>query len=116
MSRLPGPPAYVPTLTEIVPPASSSRKTADESAMAEMAATTGLQALMVQRVLRHIDGVLETRLREVTEQLIRKHAQALLPELLDEIERVVRESVSRALEREIPVSQGQPESQKPGLS
>lgn len=114
MSRLPGPPAYVPTLTEIVPPVSSP-ETPDERAMAEMAAAPDLQALMVQRVLRRIDGVLETRLREVTEQLIREHVHALLPQLLDVVERVVRESVSQAFEREMPVSQGQPDRQKPTL-
>ena len=105
MSRLPGPPAYVPTLTEIVPPA-ASRDSANESAMAEMAATADIQALMVQRVFRHVDGVLETRLREATEQLIREHLQDLLPQLLDEIERVVRESVDQAFKREMSASQG----------
>lgn len=114
MSRLPGPPAYVPTLTDIVPPA-SSREAADESALAEIAATADLQALMVQRVLRHVDGVLETRLREATGQLIREHVQALLPRLLDEIERVVRESVSQAFEREIPASPAAPDTRKPTL-
>lgn len=115
MSRLPGPPAHVPTLTEIVHPL-PSRNTRDESALADMAAATDLQALMVQRMLRHVDGVLEKRLHEVTGQLIREHVQALLPQLLDEIERVVRESVGQAFEREMPVSQGQPDSQKPTLS
>ncbi|WP_029524930.1 hypothetical protein [Polaromonas glacialis] len=114
MSRPPGPPAYVPTLTEIVPTA-SSRETPDERAMVEMAAATDLQALMVQRVLRHVDGVLETRLREATEQLIREHVLALLPQLLDEVERVVRESVSQSFQREMPVSPGQPDRQKSTL-
>ena len=107
MNRLPGPPAHVPTLTDIVHPA-SSQEAVDESAGAEMAAATDLQALMVQRVLQRIDGVLERRLHEATEQLIRAHVQALLPQLLDEIERVVRESVGQAFEREMPLSQGQP--------
>lgn len=114
MSRSPGPPAYVPTLTDIVPPP-ASRDKADESAMAEMAAATDLQALMVQRVLLHVDGVLETRLREATAQLIREHVQALLPQLLDEVERVVRESVSEAFEREMSASPVQPDRQKPIL-
>lgn len=114
MSRLPGPPAYVPTLTEIVPPA-SSRDTANERAMAEMAATTHLQELMVQRVLRHVDEVLATRLREATEQLIRRHVQALLPQLIDEIEQVVREAASQAFEREMHASPAQPDSRKPTL-
>jgi hypothetical protein len=108
MSRLSGPPAYVPTLTEIVQPA-TSRKTGDESAAAAMAAATDLQELMVQRVLRHVDSVMERRLHEATEQLIRAHAQALLPQLLAEIERVVRETVSQAFEREMPASREQPD-------
>jgi len=115
MNRLPGPPAHVPTLTDIVHPA-SFRETADESAVAEMAVTTDLQAVMVERVLRRIDGVLERRLHEATEQLIREHFQALLPRLLDEIERVVHESVRQAFEREMPASQKQPDSQEPTLS
>ncbi|MDB5779133.1 MAG: hypothetical protein JWP79_1041 [Polaromonas sp.] len=106
MSRLPGPPAYVPTLTEIVPPP-PSRKTGDESAAAATSAATDLQALMVQRVLRHVDGALEKRLHEATEQLIREHVQALLPQLHAEIERVVREAVGQALEREMPASRVQ---------
>ena len=114
MSRLPGPPAYVPTRTEIVPPA-SSRDTASESATAEMAAATDLQAVMVQRVLQHVDGVLETRLREATEQLIREHVQALLPRLLDEVERVVRESVSQAFQGEMPASPVPPDRRKSTL-
>jgi len=115
MNRLPGPPAHVPTLTDIVHPA-SSQEVVDEIAVAEMAAATDLQALMVQRVLQRIDGVLERRLHEATEQLIRAHVQALLPQLLDEIERVVRESVSQAFEREMLASPVPPDSQKPTLS
>ena len=115
MSRLPGPPAYVPTLTDIVHPPSSQDK-ANKSAVAGRAAAADLQALMVQRVLRRMDGVLERRLQEVTERLIREHVQALLPQLLDEIERIVRESVDQAFEPEMSASQGQEDSQKPPLS
>ncbi|MBG6076294.1 hypothetical protein [Polaromonas sp. CG_9.11] len=101
----------MPTLTDIVHP-TSSRETVDEGAVAEMAAATDLQALMAQRVLRHIDSVLDKRLHEATEQLIRAHLQSLLPQLLDEIERVVRESVSQGFEREVPAFPGQPKRQK----
>lgn len=116
MNRFPGPPAYVPTLTDIVDPdmvpQAPSRATVDESTVPERAAATDLQALMIQRVLRHVDQVIEIRLLEATEQLLHAHVQALLPHLLDEIERVVRESVIQAFDREMPASPSQPESQK----
>ena len=86
MSRLTAPPAYVPTLTEIV--------------HAEKAVASDMQELMVQRVLRHASGMLEQRLHAACEQLIREHTQALLPDLLDTVERVVRESVCEAFAQE----------------
>ena len=116
MSRLTRPPAYVPTLTEIIPPVPDVPMLTEivppapgmapeiEGVMVHAADTTAMQALMVQRVLRHIDAVLERRLHEATEQLIREHVSALMPQLLDEIELVVRESVSQAFEREMPAS------------
>ena len=55
---------------------------------------------MVQRVLQRIDLVLERRLHEAIEQLILEQADALLPRLREEIELVVRESVTQAFEQE----------------
>ena len=127
MSRLTEPPVYVPTLTEIVhpvpdvpvlteivPPALGSAP-AIESVLVHAVNTTAIQALMVERVLRQIDAVLERRLHEATEQLIREHVCALLPQLLDEIELVVRESVSQAFEREMPASRAPAEGRPSGL-
>lgn len=112
MSAVTRPPAYVPTLTEIVHP-DSAREPLNKSVIAEKTATQERQALMVQRVLLHIDGVLEKRLHEAAEKLIREHAKAILPPLLDEIERIVRESVCQALEHEMPTIPMQSDSQEP---
>lgn len=100
MSRFPEPPAYVPTLTDIVRPA-ASQGSVDEIAVAQTAVSEDLQTLMVQRVLQDAEGLLASRLHEATEQLIRAHVQALLPKLVDEIERVVRDSVNQAIQREM---------------
>lgn len=116
MNRFPGPPAYVPTLTDIVHPdifpSAISNATTNEGVAGEIVAVTNLQALMVQRVLGHVDGMLENRLHEAAEQLIRAQVQNLLPQLIVEIERVVRESVSQAFERELAASPRQRESDK----
>ena len=80
------PPAHVPTLTDIV--------------HADKAAGPDMREQMVQRVLQHVSLSLEKRLQDATERLVRKHTDALLPQLRDEIERVVRESVHEAFERE----------------
>lgn len=88
MSPATRPPAYVPTLTEIV--------------HADKAAATDIGELMVQRVLQHVSLSLDKRLHEATERLVREHARAILPQLLDEIERLVRESVRDAIELEKP--------------
>lgn len=99
MTPVARPPAYVPTLTEIVH---------DDKAPA-----TDMQELMVRRVLQHVSGALDKRLHEACEQLIRAHVQALLPALRDEIERVVRESVHDAFDEEAPASQVPLGSMKP---
>ncbi len=109
MSRFPEPPAYVPTLTDIVRPA-ASQGSVDEIAAAQTVVSKDLQTLMVQRVLQDVEGLLASRLQEATEQLIRAHVQTLLPKLVDEIERVVRDSVKQAIEREMSELPDHPDS------
>ena len=95
MDTVTRPPAHVPTLTDIV--------------HADKAAGPDMREQMVQRVLQHVSLSLEKRLQDATERLVRKHTDALLPQLRDEIERVVRESVQEAIEREktgMPVPAG----------
>lgn len=111
MSRPPAPPRFVPTLTEVVrpvaapmPPSGQAGATAAPAAspapLAAPAASSDLQEQMVQRVLQRVDLVLERRLREVVGQLILEHTQSLAPRLREEIEDVVRQSVSQVFEQE----------------
>ena len=100
MSRLTGPPADVPTLTEIVNHRMLAFEPALDGIIAAAPTSPAMQELMVQRVLQRIDLVLEKRLHEAIQQLILEHTDGLLPRLREEIELVVRESVSQALEQE----------------
>ena len=99
MSRLTGPPLYVPTLTEVVDPALRIEPAFSEVTVPAVTSAE-TQELMVQRVLQRIDLMLERRLHEAIEQLILAQTQAMMPRLREEIERVVRESVTQAFEQE----------------
>jgi hypothetical protein len=114
MSRPPMPPRFVPTLTEVIRPipvptaptaapvnASETSTTASPLSVASSSAPSAdIQEQMVQRVLQRVDLVLERRLREVVGQLILEHTQTLTPRLREEIEAVVRQSVSQAFDSE----------------
>lgn len=93
-SRLP--PRYVPTLTERVP-------TAGERQV--------LPALMpeeqlVHRIMQRIDLTLDRRLREAISTVILEQTRTLGPLLRDEIEGVVRQTVSQALAEELTAGAG----------
>lgn len=97
------PPRFVPTLTEVVQPGS-------QPDLAQHTPTTAslehFEDQMVHRVMQRVDLVLERRLREAVGQLILTHTQALGPRLREEIELVVRESVSQAVAQELPRDPG----------
>ena len=93
------PPRFVPTLTDVVqlplrPLAAAPAQPA--------ASTAHFEEQMVHRVMQRVDLVLERRLREAVGQLILTHTQALGSRLREEIELVVRESVSQAVAQELP--------------
>src|SRR5437867_4926212 len=98
MSRSTVPPRFVPTLTEVVLPTPAA--SAGAISAAPVAPSGDPEAQMVQRVLQRVDLILERRLRESVGQLILEHTQSLAPRLREEIERVVRQSVSQAFEQE----------------
>ena len=101
MSNAPVPPRFVPTLTEVVQPGLSPDLSFDA---AKSASFIQLEDQMVHRVMQRVDLVLERRLREAVGKLILTHTQALVPRLREEIELVVRESVSQAVAQELPPS------------
>lgn len=90
------PPRYVPTLTEVVkaPPA------------APAAEPSGLsQEQLILRVMQRVDLTLERRLREVIAATVLEQTRSLGPLLRDEIESVVRETVSQVFADEATASQ-----------
>lgn len=91
------PPRFVPTLTDVV----QSSVAQAPPAVRKGDARTQLEDQMVHGVMQRVDLVLERRLREAMGQVILTHTQALGPLLREEIERVVRESVSHAVETEL---------------
>lgn len=102
MSRSSVPPRFVPTLTEVVQPTAVPAQTpVAGNTVGPVALAAGLQEQMVLRVLQRVDLLLERRLREAVGQLILEHTETLAPRLREEIEQVVRQSVSQAFEQEV---------------
>ena len=108
MSGSPTPPRFVHTLTEVVQPdwASALPETVspqDASTPDSVQSPHQLEDQVLHRVMQRVDLVLEHRLREVVSKIILNHTQALGPRLREEIELVVRESVSQAIAQELPL-------------
>lgn len=109
MSHVPVPPRFVPTLTEVFQPEPAALPTlAPGEAPAPVTLSPEQQEQLVLRVLQRIDMTLEHRLREVVELLIQEHTQTLALHLREEIERVVRQSVTHAFDQETTSFPGQP--------
>jgi FixJ family two-component response regulator len=94
------PPRFVPTLTDVV-------RQVENLAPAQPSVNVQqnplqLEDQIVHRVMQRVDLVLERRLREAVAQVILSHTQTLGPRLREEIELVVRESVSQAVAQELP--------------
>ena len=109
MSGAPTPPRFVPTLTEVVQPdwASALPETVspqDASLPDFVQSPHQLEDQVLHRVMQRVDLVLERRLLEAVSQFVLTHTQALAPRLREEIELVVRESVSQAIAHELPPS------------
>ncbi len=88
------PPRYVPTLTEVVQPAAAPEDGAAVS-------LEQLQEQVIHRVMQRVDLSLERRLREAIATLVLEHTRNLGPLLREEIELVVRQSVSDAIAQEL---------------
>jgi hypothetical protein len=86
------PPRYVPTLTEVVVPAGK----------APPALGSGIsQDQIIRRVMQRIDLTLERRLREAVAATVIEQTRSLAPVLREEIEAVVRQTVSEAFAEEL---------------
>ena len=91
------PPRYVPTLTEVV-------KTAAEPAPRAPAASLS-QEQLIHRVMQRVDVTLERRLREAIAATVLEQTRAIGPLLREEIEQVVRQTVSQAFAEELEAAE-----------
>ncbi len=87
------PPRFVPTLTEVVNPG--------HSGTAPAAAAPWSQEQLIHRIMQRIDLSLDRRLRETIATIVLEQTRTLGPQLRDEIELVVRQTVSQALSEEL---------------
>lgn len=94
------PPRFVPTLTDVVHQVDDFNKAQPHTDIQHN--PMQLEDQIVHRVMQRVDLVLERRLREAVAQVILSHTQTLGPRLREEIELVVRESVSQAVAQELP--------------
>jgi tRNA A37 N6-isopentenylltransferase MiaA len=94
------PPRFVPTLTEVVQSLPLPLSVADTDS-ASAVDRSRAENQLVQRVLQRVDLMLEKRLREAVGQLIFEHTERLVPQIRQEIESVVRQSVIQAFAQEL---------------
>ena len=102
------PPRYVPTLTEVVYPvtAPTPDRVADATTppdeVAEPESFGSMQEQMIHRVMQRVDVLVEQRLLDAITTVVQQHTKSLEPLLREEIEYVVRQSVSEAVAEELP--------------
>lgn len=92
------PPRFVPTLTEVVPPMPAP--VAPETPVKGIT-SEALEDQIIHRVMQRIDLSLERRLRDAVAAMVLQQTQSLVPRLREEIEFVVRQSVSDAVADEL---------------
>jgi hypothetical protein len=86
------PPRYVPTLTEVVTSATGRQAAAPADLSQEQ---------LIARVMQRVDLTLERRLREAIASTVLEQTSSITPLLRDEIESVVRQTVSQAFADEL---------------
>ncbi len=88
------PPRFVPTLTEVV-------QTPQTVAAPGPDLMAQIEEQIIHRVMQRVDLSLERRLREAVATLVLEQTRSLGPLLREEIESVVRQSVSEAVSQEL---------------
>ncbi|MDR3454734.1 MAG: hypothetical protein P4L96_18375 [Rhodoferax sp.] len=103
------PPRYVPTLTEIVTPVAEPAPdwVADVPVLpdevTEPESFSSMQEQIVHRVMQRVNVLVEQRLLEAITTVVQQHTRSLEPLLREEIESVVRQSVSEAVAEELAI-------------
>lgn len=102
------PPRFVPTLTEVVHSGPAPLAPTPAAPLSPAAGAAGLalsQEQLAQRVLQRVDLVLERRVREAIASVVLEQTQALVPQLRERLDAVVREIVAQAVAEEIAARQ-----------
>ncbi|ROZ78198.1 hypothetical protein [Ramlibacter sp. WS9] len=86
------PPRFVPTLTEVVKSSVETRRVGE---------TELSQDQLIMRVMQRVDLALERKLREAIAETVLEQTRTIAPLLREEIESVVRETVSQAFADEL---------------
>ena len=86
------PPRFVPTLTEVVKSSVDARRVGE---------TQVSQDQLIIRVMQRVDMALERKLREAIAETVLEQTRTIAPLLREEIESVVRETVSQAFADEL---------------
>jgi hypothetical protein len=86
------PPRFVPTLTEVVKSSVDTRRAGE---------TELSQDQLIMRVMQRVDIALERKLREAIAETVLEQTRTIAPLLREEIESVVRETVSQAFADEL---------------
>jgi hypothetical protein len=86
------PPRFVPTLTEVVKSSVETRRVGE---------TELSQDQLIMRVMQRVDIALERKLREAIAETVLEQTRTIAPLLREEIESVVRETVSQAFADEL---------------
>ena len=104
MSDLKAPPRFIPTLTEVVhsAPLPEAGEAGEAEAGSASSARSASEDVMVRRVLRRLDTILEQRVHEAVATLVLAHTHMLAERLREEIAEVVRQCVSQAFAEETP--------------
>jgi hypothetical protein len=92
------PPRFVPTLTEVV---QSKPVPVAPATPPGFISTEHLEDQIIHRVMQRIDLSLERRLHDAVAAMVLQQTQSLVPRLREEIEFVVRQSVSDAVADEL---------------
>jgi len=88
------PPRFVPTLTEVV-------QVAAPPAVAPAFDALAFEEQLVHRVMQRVDALLEQRVRQAVTHVIEEQTRSLLPRLREELDSVVKGTVSEALAQEL---------------
>lgn len=93
------PPKFVPTLTEVVRVTPQSAASVAPVATAQQA--VAFEEQLLHRVIQRVDVLLELRVQQAVARVIQEQTRSLVPRLREEIEAVVRSSVTEAVAQEL---------------